>query len=102
VTLRRARLRAERALAARFPGRARRPDPKLNTVDFDQALRAPTGLRAVIEEALARLAARRVLDWLDPLALLRHHQARSANLGEALALLAGLEFNLTVEEESRP
>jgi hypothetical protein len=99
VGLRRARLKAGRAWAARFPGRARRPNPKLNTIDFDQALRAESDVHAVIEESLARLAERRVVGWLDPLALLREHQARRANLGEALALLASLELNLAVEEE---
>lgn len=99
VHLRRARLKAERAVAARFPGRSRGPNPKLNTVDFDRALRAPGQLRAVIEEALERLANRRALEWLDPLALLHRHQTGGADLGEALALLAAVEFNLTVEDE---
>lgn len=99
VALRRARLKAERALAARRPGRDGRPNPKLNTVDFDRALRTPGALQAVVEEALERLAARRALEWLDPLALLVRHRARRANLGEALALLAAVEFNLAVEDE---
>jgi hypothetical protein len=97
--LRRARLKAERLFAARFPGRPGRPNPKLNTVDFDHALRAGAELAALVEEALERLAARQVVDWLDPLELLRRHRARTANLGEALTVLAALEFNLTVEEE---
>jgi len=99
VGLRRAHLKLGRAHAARFPGRARRPNPKLNTIDFDRALRVEGDVRRVVEESLQRLAERRVLDWLDPLALLQRHQARRANLGEALALLAAVELNLTVEEE---
>ncbi|HEX6884146.1 MAG TPA: hypothetical protein VF530_12270 [Planctomycetota bacterium] len=100
VGLRRARLKLERAHAARFPGRARRVNPKLNTIDFDRALRAGGDVRQVVEESLQRLAERRVLAWLDPLALLRRHLAGAANLGEALALLAAVELNLTVEEEA--
>jgi hypothetical protein len=98
VWLRRARLRLARELDARFPGRRGAPNPKLNTVDFDRELRGAGGLRTLVEEALESLVARKGIDWLDLGALLRQHRERRANHGEALALLASVEFNLAAAE----
>jgi len=102
VQARRAALKAQRLVKARFPRRVRRVNPKANLADVDAELRAPTPLRERVEESVLRLRERGVLPWLDPLALWRRHQGWRANHGDALTLLLALELNLAVRERAVP
>ncbi|HEX6882607.1 MAG TPA: asparagine synthase C-terminal domain-containing protein [Planctomycetota bacterium] len=96
--LARQRRRVARRLRRLSPWAPWGPAPEANYLAFDLELRRPSPARAVVQGCLARLAARRVVDWLDLDELWTRHQRRRANLADALVLLAELELNLSAAE----
>jgi hypothetical protein len=102
VNLRRARLKAERLLKARFPGVFVRTNPKLNYANFDEELRTSSPLAELVEDSLQRLVAAGVVDWIRPLELWQRHLRRRANHGDALIVLASLELCLSVTAAPAP
>jgi hypothetical protein len=84
-----------RKLGRRLPAALRRgPDPMLNYLDFERALRERSDLRKLVEESLATLAARRLLEPLDPLAIWQRHLRGEADHADALIVLTSLEIHL--------
>ena len=78
-----------------LPMIARRgPDPMLNYLDFERALRERSDLREIFEESLAALSARRLLEPLEPLAIWRRHLRGEADHADALIVLTSLEIHL--------
>lgn len=95
------RARGARQLRRRFPGLARRPRPDTNYLDQGLELRRASPLRALVQDALARLVARGAVPWLDVEALVRRHEAGRADHSDALVQLALLELNLQALERDQ-
>jgi len=72
-----------------------------NYIDYAWAIRAHDTVRKAVEECVADLERRRILDWVSPAEILHRHLTRRADHSDALAVLVGLEVNLKAEEESR-
>jgi len=66
--------------------------------DYDLAFRTNPSFRRIVLQKLERLKQRGIVDWLDIDQLVRRHDRRLKNHGDALIILASLEILLEAEE----
>ena len=66
--------------------------------DFNEAIRSSPDLQQIVKDSLEALWRRGIVSWLDMDALFKRHVRRLRNHGDALIILASLEFVLKSEE----
>ncbi|HMR11691.1 MAG TPA: asparagine synthase-related protein, partial [Polyangiaceae bacterium] len=88
-----------RKLAHRFIPAVNYPNHQYN--DFNEAIRSSPNARELIRSCVSDLEKRAVVDWIDMEALWRRHDARLANHGDALVVLASLELVLSARDSAR-
>lgn len=67
--------------------------------DLNEGIRNSPDLRALTMENLQRLKRRHIVDWIDIDALVRAHDRRTRNHGDALSVLTSLELVLRAKGE---
>lgn len=65
----------------------------VNYLDFNQKIRNKSDLRNIISLNIHDLRDRNVIDWLDPVEILKTHLAGKGNHADALIVLASLEIH---------
>ncbi len=71
-----------------------KPNPKINQIDIDWALRERNDVKKTIFENLEDLQKRGIVDWIDTFKIFDDHQKKKANYGDALKALALLEIRI--------
>jgi hypothetical protein len=83
----------------RFSTTGRRVLPTTHCLDFEERIRTRDDPRGVIQESIRDLKRQGIVDGIDIDGIWRRHQARRADRGDGIALLASLEINLKVRPE---
>ena len=83
----------------RFSTTRRRVLPTTHCIDFEERIRTRDDPRGVIQESTRDLKRQAIVDGIDIDGIWRRHQARRADHGNGIALIASLEINLKVRPE---
>jgi len=83
----------------RFPFCMSHCDPRINYIDFDEAIRQRKDFKEVVGGNIHDLRKRGIIDWIDIEDLLEQHQQRCVNCADAITILVSLEIILKVNEQ---
>lgn len=74
-------------------------DPKINYLDFDEAIRNKQDIKKIIYQSIMDLKQRKIVEWIDIDYIWKRHQNKQGNHADALIVLASLEIHLKAGKE---
>lgn len=96
IKLRKSFWKIKNIISVRFPFCMSYCDPRINYIDFNEAIRQRRDLKEVVSGNIHDLKKRGIIDWIDIEDLLVQHQRRRVNCADAITVLVSLEIILKV------